>query len=477
MRAGRALCVAIGLLMPAIMIGPAGLPVQAGSMPAPSCARDQVATVKGVQEGVRIRHGKRWREAKQGAKVYRGDTMQTRKGQRAALALCRGGTIFLNQETVAVMPSGTEARAKQGELAEKSAAKTNQVIRTRDAVARSHGAYFDVRVQRNQSVFTVARGDARVSNKHGRVTITENHQSVVRADAKPPTPKQVDAQRVLTWAAPLGEVWKVLTGKGAVSGPYRVAVDSHGNIFTTDNPAGGGRVVKLSSSGQVLTTWRLQGSTTVSVGIAVDRQDNVYVTDSIGTNVQKFTDNGQWEATYDLQQFTPGSPVAPNGIDVDASGNMYVAATDIAAIEKLSPSGQLLAKWGSQGSGPLQFDFPEDVAVDAQGTIYVADSFNDRVQKLSPSGQFLLQWKVQQHQSPQDVAVDRTGHIYVAMASRVEEFDASGHLVRSWHDDANHLLTDPGQFDRAYGVTLDAKNNLYVADHYGNRIQKLIRPG
>jgi hypothetical protein len=42
-------------------------------------------------------------------------------------------------------------------------------------------------------------------------------------------------------------------------------------------------------------------------------------------------------------------------------------------------------------------------------------------------------------------------------------------------DPVNHLLTDPGQFDRAYGVTLDAQNNLYVADHYNNRIQKLIR--
>jgi DNA-binding beta-propeller fold protein YncE len=269
----------------------------------------------------------------------------------------------------------------------------------------------------------------------------------------------------------------VLTAAGVLAQPYRVALDSHGNIFTTDNPTSGRRVVKLSPSGRVLTQWKLQGTVTEPIGIAVDRQDNVYVTDNIGNNVQKFTDNGQPEATYDVRQFTPGStPLAPSGIDVDASGNMYVVLEDLATVEKLSPSGQLLGKWGSQGSGPLQFDDPQDVAVDAQGNIYVADHFNDRIQKLSPSGQFLLQWSVPKNQNPEDVAVDTQGNVYVAMGTEVDEYSSSGHSLRTWKDDAvHHLLTDPGQFDRAFGVTLDAKNNLYVADHYNNRIQKLVR--
>jgi DNA-binding beta-propeller fold protein YncE len=437
-----------------------------------------VARVGAVHEGLRVRHAKRWRDAKQGAKVYKGDTVQTRKGQRAALAVCGGGTVFLNQDTVAVMPSAKETQAKQGELAERSAKNKTQTVKTRDAVAQSHGTYYDVKVQRNQSVFTVSTGTASVENKHGQVKLTENRQSTVRADTKPAAPKQVDASRVLTWADPLGETWKILTAQGVLSGPYRVAVDSHGNIFTTDNPASGRRVVKLASTGQILKTWTLQGPVPDPVGIAVDRQDNVYVTDDIEDYVQKFTNDGQTLATYDLDRFTPGSPVAPSGIDVDAAGNMYVVAEDIAAIEKLSPSGQLLAKWGSQGSGALQFDDPQDCAVDAQGNIYVADHFNDRVQKLSPSGQLITSWSVPKNQSPTDVALDRSGNVYVSMGGGVQEYDATGHLLRSWMDEAvHHLLTDPGQFDRAYGVTLDAKNNLYVADHYNNRIQKLIRPG
>jgi streptogramin lyase len=430
-----------------------------------------------VQEGVRVRHGKRWQDAAKGAKVYKGDTVQTQKGQRAALAVCGGGTVFLNQDSVVAMRSAGEAQAKRGEVAEKSAKTKTQAIRTRDGVARSKGTYFDVKVQSKQSVFTVETGNVSVRNGHGQVTLTENHQSTVNADAKPAPPKAVDAQRVLSWADPLGETWKVITAQGVLSQPYRVAVDSHGNIFTTDNPTSGRRVVKLSSTGQVLKTWTLQGTVTEPIGIAVDRQDNVYVTDDIGDNVQKFTNDGQPLATYDIRQFTPGSKaLAPSGIDVDAAGNMYVVAEFLPEVEKLSPSGQLLARWGSQGNGPLQFDDPQDVAVDAQGNIYVADHFNDRIQKLSPSGQLVTSWNVPANQNPEDVAVDRSGNVYVAMGSGVQEYDPSGRLLRSWLDDpVNHLLTDPGQFDRAYGVTLDAQNNLYVADHYNNRIQKLIR--
>jgi streptogramin lyase len=479
MRWHRALCVIAGIVpVLAVTVNSGRAPVQAGALPAPACESKQVARVARAADGVRVRHGKRWKDVKTGAKIFKGDTLQTRKGQRAALAVCGGGTVFLNQESMAVMPSTTETQAKQGELAEKSAKKKTQSIRTREAVAQSHGSYFDVKVQRNQSVFTVAKGNASVRNGHGRVKLSENHQSAVRADAKPAAPKAVDAQRVLTWADPLGETWKVLTAPGELAQPYRVAVDSHGNIFTTDNPTSGRRVVKLSSTGKILKTWKLAGTVTEPIGIAVDRQDNVYVTDDLGNNVQKFTNDGQPLATYDLRQFTPGStPLAPSGIDVDASGNMYVVLEDLAVVEKLSPSGQLLGKWGSQGSGSLQFDDPQDVAVDGQGNIYVADHFNDRVQKLSPSGQFILSWKVQQNQSPEDVAVDTSGHVYVAMGTRVEEYDANGHLLRSWaNDPIHHLLTDPGEFDRAYGVTLDAQGNLYVADHYNNRIQKLIRP-
>jgi DNA-binding beta-propeller fold protein YncE len=475
----RTLCVVAGLIVFIAVPGaPGRLPAQARALPAPACESKQVARVARATDGLRIRHANRWKDVKKGAKIYKGDTLQTRKGQRVALAVCGGGTVFLNQESVAVMPSTKETQTKQGELAEKSAKKKTQSIRTRDAVAQSHGSYFDVKVQRNQSVFTVASGSATVRNGHGQVLIGENHQSAVRAEARPPAPKQVDAQRVVTWADPLGETWKILTAKNVLSGPYRVAVDSHGNIFTTDDPTSGRRVVKLSPTGQIIKTWRLQGTVTEPVGIAVDRQDNVYVTDNTENDVQKFTDDGQPLATYDIQQFTPGKTVAPEGIDVDAAGNMYVVAEFLPGVEKLSPTGQLLAIWGSAGPGPLQFDTPQDCAVDGQGNIYVADHFNDRVQKLSPSGQYLTSWSVEKNQSPNDVAVDKSGNVYVAMSTRVEEYEPNGKLLRSWQNDAvSHILTDPGEFDRAFGVTVDAQNNLYVADHYNNRIQKLIRPG
>ena len=77
-------------------------------------------------------------------------------------------------------------------------------------------------------------------------------------------------------------------------------------------------------------------------------------------------------------------------------------------------------------------------AVDAQGYIYVADTGNNRIQKLAPDGKFVQQWG----------AVDSVARPTAGNGA--------------------------GQFSSPYGLAIDAKGNLYVADSENDRIQKLI---
>jgi len=81
-------------------------------------------------------------------------------------------------------------------------------------------------------------------------------------------------------------------------------------------------------------------------GIAIDRNSNIYVADTINSRIQKFSSDGQfitmWKATDD------GLFNVPQGIAVDTSGNVYVADAGTNYIYKFSPDGDFIAKWGAK---------------------------------------------------------------------------------------------------------------------------------
>jgi DNA-binding beta-propeller fold protein YncE len=179
---------------------------------------------------------------------------------------------------------------------------------------------------------------------------------------------------------------------------YRgIAVDGQGRVFVSVirhfGASGGNRVLVFTNTGKQLAVWG-NGSKDVAgepvyledpEGLALDAQGDLYVADSGGHLIVKFSPSGQVLARLPLPSPTDDQGTTafwPWAVAVDGQGNVY--ADYEYAVVKLSPTGRVIAGWGKEGNVPGQFESAAGMAIDARGELYVADSSNDRIQKLSP---------------------------------------------------------------------------------------------
>jgi len=87
---------------------------------------------------------------------------------------------------------------------------------------------------------------------------------------------------------------------------------------------------------------------------------------------------------------TPGDFGKPTGVAVDKEGNLYVADTLNNRIEIFDGDGKFIKTFGKAGDGPGYFARPKGVAVDSDGHIWVADGVQDRVQVFTFDGQLCI---------------------------------------------------------------------------------------
>jgi len=86
----------------------------------------------------------------------------------------------------------------------------------------------------------------------------------------------------------------------------------------------------------------------------------------------------------------PGDFARPAGVAVDKEGNVYVADTLNDRIEIFDGDGNFVNMFGKAGDGPGYFSRPKGVAIDSDGHIWVTDGMQDRVQVFMPDFQLCI---------------------------------------------------------------------------------------
>lgn len=256
--------------------------------------------------------------------------------------------------------------------------------------------------------------------------------------------------------------------------PYSLTSDSRERIILTDPGAPGVHIFDFAQQKYKFLS-HLDGKDEMRAPmcVTVDKQDNIYVTDSEAGKIFVFGANGKFQRVIGSLRGGEGFFKRPTGIAVDSDAQrIFVSDTWRDKIYVLDMQGGVLQTIGKRGERNAEFNFPTELRLDGPDLI-VVDAMNFRVQVLDRAGNF--RYAIGRPGEgggdlyrPKGVGRDSEGHLYVADAfyNIVQVFDGEGRLLYYFGKDAG-----VGDFTLPAGLALDRSDRVYVVDTCNRRVQ------
>ena len=258
--------------------------------------------------------------------------------------------------------------------------------------------------------------------------------------------------------------------------PYSIAVDSRRRAIIADPGAAGLHIFDFVQHKYKFIERREKSKDAMLSPqcVALDAQDNIYVTDSEAGKIFVFNAEGKYQRALGSLKGGEGYFKRPTGIAVDsAAQRIFISDTLRDKVYVLDLQGSVIGTIGDHGEENGKFNYPTEVRLRGQELI-VVDAMNFRVQLLDRSGAFE---KSIGHLGdtggstfrPKGVAVDSEGHYYVVdgLWGIVQVFDREGRLLYYF----GKRGTEAGDFQLPAGLFIDPDDRIYVVDSYNHRVQ------
>lgn len=237
------------------------------------------------------------------------------------------------------------------------------------------------------------------------------------------------------------------------------------------------------------------------IGVAINKRDEVIVTDLNNARLQRFSNDGRHLGGFDLPR-DPGDRKTSQagGVAVDGDGLIYVTFMVQDKVRVFTEAGELIREWGQRGAGDSDLAGPGGIALMGDGTLLVADQRNHRVLKFTSTGKLLAKWGEHgadpgqfggpeaagsRFAGPHFVAHDSAGRVYTTEGAlaRIQQFSPDGKPLLAWGSKTN----DPGGFGNhkfgtattslgPIGVAVDRFDRIYISS-LNDRVQVFSTEG
>lgn len=240
-------------------------------------------------------------------------------------------------------------------------------------------------------------------------------------------------------------------------------------------------------------------------GLAIDSDNNLFVTDQHNHRVRKIYPTGETTliAGYYRGDVDGNGALAsfdnPSGIIIASNGDLCITDCYNHKIKKISATNDVITYSGNIREGLVNgdvksasFSYPFGMALDIDGNLYIADNGNHQIRKISSSGEVTTfagstqgsndgTVKTARFNNPYGVAVDKLGNVYVADSgnNKIRKITPQGIVKTIAGSDVNIAGSDDGiggiaLFNFPTGIYVDSSDQtIYIADRHNHKIRKI----
>jgi DNA-binding beta-propeller fold protein YncE len=254
--------------------------------------------------------------------------------------------------------------------------------------------------------------------------------------------------------------------------PRGIAASPDGRIFVADRT---GRIQRFDASGHLQKVWETpehKAGYPVGMGFAPDGR--LFVADTHYSRVLIYDKDGQLLDKFGRPGRGPGEFEMPTDVAVDRQGNIYVSETGgNDRISKFDAKFNYIQSFGGADDGAAATSRPVGLTIDRDDTLWVADAVNHRLLRFSLDGKLLatigsIGSQLGQFRYPYDTALMPDGTLIVAEYgnNRLQQVTRDGKSLRTWGQAGWQI----GQLGYPWGVAV-TKGRVYVVDSGNNRVQ------
>jgi streptogramin lyase len=245
-----------------------------------------------------------------------------------------------------------------------------------------------------------------------------------------------------------------------------IETDRKGNVVVLVRTAPHFRM--FTRNGRFVRAWGEDGLFESAHSLTIDTQGFLWVTDSVGHVVHKFSPEGELLMTLGRKGVSGDNTSRdlfnqPNHVAIAPNGDIYVSdGYQNSRVVHFTEDGRFVRIiGGGRGSEPGQLQVPHGVAVDSRGRILVNDSDNQRVSVFDPDGSFVETWPFPSR-----------GGIVVTTDDTVYVSDVNAGIVNIVKEGE---LIDSVSADRAHGLGVDTDGAIYVSGASRMTVMKITR--